>query len=165
MRECKCGTIFSRSDSFITHQAFCDALSNDHPKLYSATVPSSSPMMPSSSDLVFITSIASLNSNPPMIPQLSNYKHATTELLQKVAQMGATTRNNVPSVVAPLAFLSQGDESLSTRVSIRDGFCFPAGDVGILGLTRVDKVSTTVYFMGSVAETEGRDQTPCLGRG
>ncbi|KAI4310954.1 hypothetical protein MLD38_035896 [Melastoma candidum] len=167
--KCDCGTIFSRRDSFITHRAFCDALTDDHPKPYSTNVPSLSPTMPSSSDLVF-TSMPSLNRNPPMIPQLSDYKHtmaapmSATALLQKVAQMGATPANNVPSVITPLAFLSQGGELNSTRVSIRDGFCFPAGDVGILGLTGVDEASTTVDFMGIGGGNGGSRSNAMLGQ-
>ncbi|XP_030544920.1 zinc finger protein GAI-ASSOCIATED FACTOR 1-like isoform X2 [Rhodamnia argentea] len=37
--KCDCGTIFSRRDSFITHRAFCDALTEENTKLSQALAP------------------------------------------------------------------------------------------------------------------------------
>ncbi|KAK3441618.1 zinc finger protein GAI-ASSOCIATED FACTOR 1 [Eucalyptus grandis] len=37
--KCDCGTIFSRRDSFITHRAFCDALTEENTKLNQALAP------------------------------------------------------------------------------------------------------------------------------
>ncbi|KAL8262181.1 hypothetical protein R6Q59_026230 [Mikania micrantha] len=50
--KCDCGTIFSRKDSFITHRAFCDALTEENNKLNQGTLQSQqisdhySPSMP-----------------------------------------------------------------------------------------------------------------------
>ncbi|XP_057722306.1 zinc finger protein GAI-ASSOCIATED FACTOR 1-like [Arachis stenosperma] len=68
--KCDCGTIFSRRDSFITHRAFCDALTEENNKLSSThqgllttgMPPSQIPLTTSSSssDQLFIT-------DPPLI--------------------------------------------------------------------------------------------------
>ncbi|XP_047154917.1 zinc finger protein GAI-ASSOCIATED FACTOR 1-like [Vigna umbellata] len=55
--KCDCGTIFSRRDSFITHRAFCDALSDDSNKFNEA------------GQLQSIMHASNLQ--PPMIPNLA----------------------------------------------------------------------------------------------
>ncbi|KAK7284364.1 hypothetical protein RJT34_19109 [Clitoria ternatea] len=44
--KCDCGTIFSRRDSFITHRAFCDALSEENNKFNEGRGPSNLPVAP-----------------------------------------------------------------------------------------------------------------------
>ncbi|KAF7804828.1 protein indeterminate-domain 2 [Senna tora] len=43
--KCDCGTIFSRRDSFITHRAFCDALTEENNRLLTHTAPSSTSIL------------------------------------------------------------------------------------------------------------------------
>ncbi|KAK8468702.1 hypothetical protein PHAVU_006G090800 [Phaseolus vulgaris] len=44
--KCDCGTIFSRRDSFITHRAFCDALSDENNKFNEASIMHGSNLQP-----------------------------------------------------------------------------------------------------------------------
>ncbi|KAJ4969649.1 hypothetical protein NE237_002748 [Protea cynaroides] len=47
--KCDCGTLFSRKDSFITHRAFCDALTVENARLTSVAAPTNLNFRPNSS--------------------------------------------------------------------------------------------------------------------
>ncbi|KAI3822855.1 hypothetical protein L1987_10454 [Smallanthus sonchifolius] len=53
--KCDCGTLFSRKDSFITHRAFCDALTEENSRM------ASFPMMSSAANLNFRQDLMTLN--------------------------------------------------------------------------------------------------------
>lgn len=53
--KCDCGTIFSRKDSFITHRAFCDALTEENSRL------ASFPLMSSNTNLNFRHELMMMN--------------------------------------------------------------------------------------------------------
>ncbi|KAI3682042.1 hypothetical protein L2E82_50190 [Cichorium intybus] len=53
--KCDCGTLFSRKDSFITHRAFCDALTEENSRL------ASFPMMASTANLNFRNDLMMMN--------------------------------------------------------------------------------------------------------
>ncbi|XP_076894151.1 zinc finger protein JACKDAW-like [Bidens hawaiensis] len=53
--KCDCGTLFSRKDSFITHRAFCDALTEENSRM------ASFPIMSSSANLNFRHNMMMLN--------------------------------------------------------------------------------------------------------
>ncbi|CAH1452608.1 unnamed protein product [Lactuca virosa] len=53
--KCDCGTLFSRKDSFITHRAFCDALTEENSRM------ASFPMMSSTANLNFRNELMMLN--------------------------------------------------------------------------------------------------------
>ncbi|XP_057793946.1 zinc finger protein GAI-ASSOCIATED FACTOR 1-like isoform X1 [Salvia miltiorrhiza] len=73
---CRCGTLFSRRDSFVTHRAFCDALSRENarsqPPPMVAPLPASSPPPPPLSPSATVLSIQSSelaeNSNAELQP-------------------------------------------------------------------------------------------------
>ncbi|KAL4591502.1 hypothetical protein LXL04_004470 [Taraxacum kok-saghyz] len=54
--KCDCGTLFSRKDSFITHRAFCDALTEENSRM------ASFPMMSSTANLNFRNDLMMMNS-------------------------------------------------------------------------------------------------------
>ncbi|XP_025661040.1 protein indeterminate-domain 7-like [Arachis hypogaea] len=104
--KCDCGTIFSRRDSFITHRAFCDALTEENNKLSSThhqcllttgMPPSQIPLTTSSSssDQLFIT-------DPPLIiPTTTPFNNSifssttTSSCSSSTLQLSSTGFNNV----------------------------------------------------------------------
>ncbi|KAJ9563937.1 hypothetical protein OSB04_009097 [Centaurea solstitialis] len=105
---CDCGTIFSRKDSFVTHRAFCDALTEENYKMNQKVVggvlqESCTNIMPISNHDTKSPSLNMLNDHPilfdqrtifsssdnsPIAPAAAAYTSATA-LLQKAAEMGA----------------------------------------------------------------------------
>ncbi|URE45905.1 C2H2 zinc finger protein [Musa troglodytarum] len=94
---CDCGTLFSRRDSFITHRAFCDALAQER-----ATLPTGINSIGSHlyGNRGINLGLPLLNSQLPLQDQaypstdlvrLRAGNMSATALLQKAAQMGATS--------------------------------------------------------------------------
>ncbi|KAH6771097.1 hypothetical protein C2S52_015900 [Perilla frutescens var. hirtella] len=104
---CDCGTIFSRKDSFVTHRAFCDALSEENYRTsHSQSVAASGAMLPrqahdlSMSAPVIVNNPSSLINGDPFYSAraLSSNSNASaaaytsaTALLQKATEMGSKT--------------------------------------------------------------------------
>ncbi|XP_057773918.1 protein indeterminate-domain 12-like [Salvia miltiorrhiza] len=115
---CDCGTIFSRKDSFVTHRAFCDALSEDNHTVAGAMLQQThaQQLLSDSVDLCAVNTPLSLSSHgmmmaaaagtldpfysarasigglttPPLALASSAYTSATA-LLQRAAEMGSKT--------------------------------------------------------------------------
>ncbi|KAJ1687855.1 hypothetical protein LUZ63_019245 [Rhynchospora breviuscula] len=85
--KCDCGTIFSRRDSFITHRAFCDALTEEAtstkatPLTVPMPTPMASPLDPQS--LLFPQNFSAINSTSLMQNQFPNL-HARTNTPNEV---------------------------------------------------------------------------------
>ncbi|KAD4983268.1 hypothetical protein E3N88_19939 [Mikania micrantha] len=114
---CDCGTIFSRKDSFVTHRAFCDALTEENYKInlkvgaigHNPQEPCTNPntMMKSSHDKSVLSHISTdfdpisdqrttrpcFSSSEPNNSPMAAYTSATA-LLQKAAEMGAKVGDN-----------------------------------------------------------------------
>ncbi|XP_009784070.1 zinc finger protein GAI-ASSOCIATED FACTOR 1 [Nicotiana tabacum] len=98
--KCDCGTIFSRRDSFITHRAFCDALTEENNKvnqsLASTTGPSHTPVsevMPTS--MLNLSEIRNPNMKIPLkpSPRELNIQTPTGPLLNMAGSMFTSPRN------------------------------------------------------------------------
>ncbi|KAB5529286.1 hypothetical protein DKX38_019367 [Salix brachista] len=72
--KCDCGTVFSRRDSFITHRAFCDALTEENTKANQGLMPNN--MEPNFQGQVsnLIPSMA-INNNPNQPTMISSFNH------------------------------------------------------------------------------------------
>ncbi|KAJ6434457.1 hypothetical protein OIU84_018049 [Salix udensis] len=72
--KCDCGTVFSRRDSFITHRAFCDALTEENTKANQGLMPNN--MEPNLQGQVsnLIPSMA-INNNPNQPTMISSFNH------------------------------------------------------------------------------------------
>ncbi|XP_041992509.1 protein indeterminate-domain 7-like [Salvia splendens] len=81
---CECGTLFSRRDSFVTHRAFCDALSQEA-QMGAKSININKEEIPA-----WLSSINPSNSIWPGAYHHHQPTHfSATALLQKAAQMGA----------------------------------------------------------------------------
>ncbi|PSR84595.1 Zinc finger protein like [Actinidia chinensis var. chinensis] len=67
---CDCGTIFSRKDSFVTHRAFCDALTEENYKMNQTLAAAGGMMLHNSNQELFSSSMPASDSNTIM--NLSN---------------------------------------------------------------------------------------------
>ncbi|XP_022925600.1 protein indeterminate-domain 7-like isoform X1 [Cucurbita moschata] len=122
--KCDCGTVFSRRDSFITHRAYCDALTEESNKLAGrgATMAASPPITLPHHDLMPIPPKPfNLSAGSMFSSSISNDHHfpssssaalmSATALLQKAAQMGAAVsspiiqqKNGFVTTMAPSSF-------------------------------------------------------------
>ncbi|KAI4368546.1 hypothetical protein MLD38_017093 [Melastoma candidum] len=75
---CDCGTVFSRKDSFVTHRAFCDALTDENHKLHqnlstSGGILPNQPQNDSSTDMTGMMNMSFSNENVehPLPPPLT----------------------------------------------------------------------------------------------
>ncbi|KAM7268970.1 hypothetical protein ACFE04_024467 [Oxalis oulophora] len=141
---CDCGTIFSRKDSFVTHRAFCDALTEENykvnqnqtqeiftsPMLNSDscenTIPENNLLRPLSLDPIFNPrmrqfSVGGLNASSL---DFGSVFTSATALLQKAAEMGSKISDNS---IAPI--LLKGFTGYSAG-SVQDGSLMAGNHVG-----------------------------------
>ncbi|PKA66920.1 Zinc finger protein MAGPIE [Apostasia shenzhenica] len=135
---CDCGTVFSRKDSFVTHRAFCDALTQetaaaaagggsigDEGSYASDEAPAAVPT--AKSDLSLWLNRPEVAAPPPAP---AAYLSATA-LLQKAAQMGATTSGGSSS-----SFFSGLLRSMKGPGYLPSSGGFSAGEMAVTGMTR-----------------------------
>ncbi|KAI3705460.1 hypothetical protein L1987_75698 [Smallanthus sonchifolius] len=67
---CDCGTLFSRKDSFITHRAFCDPLTEENPRISSFTMVQTTMNRNFPNDLTMVNGGGGRIMNPEMKPML-----------------------------------------------------------------------------------------------
>ncbi|TKY52541.1 indeterminate-domain 2 [Spatholobus suberectus] len=70
--KCDCGTIFSRRDSFITHRAFCDALTEENNRVNQGLTSGMTPSLQHEVPDLMATMPLSTSSNTA-VPEFSNY--------------------------------------------------------------------------------------------
>ncbi|KAG0477036.1 hypothetical protein HPP92_013877 [Vanilla planifolia] len=97
---CDCGTVFSRKDSFVTHRAFCDALTQETTAVTAAAETNADSLsdetptaMPTrKADLsLWLSRSEMMDGGFPTHPAPAAAYMSATALLQKAAQIGATT--------------------------------------------------------------------------
>ncbi|XP_039068803.1 protein indeterminate-domain 12-like [Hibiscus syriacus] len=142
---CDCGTIFSRKDSFVTHRAFCDALTEETYKVNRnhATTGGILPqdMMPSSdsySNANTKTNLSISNENMNMFSNNLNQKFnagtslastiaigsaytSATALLQKAAEMGAKISDTAIAPILLRGFTGYSTGHITSTMSVQDG--------------------------------------------
>ncbi|KAG1326300.1 zinc finger protein GAI-ASSOCIATED FACTOR 1-like [Cocos nucifera] len=64
--KCDCGTVFSRKDSFITHRAFCDALTEENNKAKNGVMPTISPNLQAQLPDQLMTPMGTNSTNLPV---------------------------------------------------------------------------------------------------
>ncbi|KAG0478728.1 hypothetical protein HPP92_013447, partial [Vanilla planifolia] len=97
---CDCGTVFSRKDSFVTHRAFCDALTQETTAVTAAAetnadslsdeTPTAMPTRKAELSL-WLSRSEMMDGGFPTHPAPAAAYMSATALLQKAAQIGATT--------------------------------------------------------------------------
>ncbi|XP_076881948.1 protein indeterminate-domain 12-like [Bidens hawaiensis] len=92
---CDRGTIFSRKDSFVTHRAFCDALTEEN---YKMNLKVGEPHIISHDKSLLSNDFDPIFNRPSSIVGTVAYTSATA-LLQKAAEMGAKVSDNTFSPV------------------------------------------------------------------
>ncbi|PKA56857.1 Zinc finger protein MAGPIE [Apostasia shenzhenica] len=101
---CDCGTIFSRKDSFVTHRAFCDALTEENNRTNQEMLSQTMPSLGSSiMDATMNISSSNVGANNPMKPLSLN---AFMPLSSDVLYNHGTSRSSAPQI-------SGGQSSLS----------------------------------------------------
>ncbi|XP_039038073.1 protein indeterminate-domain 12-like [Hibiscus syriacus] len=142
---CDCGTIFSRKDSFVTHRAFCDALTEETYKVNRnyATTGGISPQetMPSSDSCSNANTKTNLSiSNEKMNMSNNNLNQtfnpgtslsstfaigsaytSATALLQKAAEMGAKISDTTIAPVLFRGFTGYSTSTIISTVMVQDG--------------------------------------------
>ncbi|CAK9328375.1 unnamed protein product [Citrullus colocynthis] len=137
--KCDCGTIFSRRDSFITHRAFCDALTDENNKLVSHQV---------------ATTMASTAINAPSF-QTQPLPHLLSQ--PPVLSPPLTLPHDLMPIPPKPLNLSAGSMFSSSISSATDAHHFPSPSALMSATALLQKAAQ----MGAAVSSRG-SSTPCL---
>ncbi|XP_044512514.1 zinc finger protein GAI-ASSOCIATED FACTOR 1-like [Mangifera indica] len=101
---CDCGTIFSRKDSFVTHRAFCDALTEENYKVNHNLAAATGGMLQNQAQELFTSSMPSSDS-------AASYTNTNTMM-----NLSISTHDNMDSSLRPLSLSSAAGVMISTNL-------------------------------------------------
>ncbi|KAI7743391.1 hypothetical protein M8C21_003574 [Ambrosia artemisiifolia] len=133
--KCDCGTIFSRKDSFITHRAFCDPVTQENSRMASFAMiqnPNPNPNLNFQNDLTMMNNgVRFINPNPGMksmlpiwLHQSDNYPLENSTIISSL--LGSTSSNNNNGGILSsemMQWLSRSQEPTENITQLPLGFC------------------------------------------
>ncbi|MFS8029080.1 putative transcription factor C2H2 family [Helianthus anomalus] len=126
---CDCGTIFSRKDSFVTHRAFCDALTEEAgvPNIMMRDTNHDKSLQSTDFDPMFnLRPCFGEPHNSPMAAAAAAYTSATA-LLQKAAEMGAKVSDSTITPILLRGFTGYSSSSSTPMDISPEMFAMEAG--------------------------------------